>query len=254
MELMMNIDNVKKLEETKNSVKAIDLNMQKEMDLNLYSHKSEFEKIINNVIDKGTDYIIKAMPVHQGIKDILIDVKRAFKTKDFKEIVKTAIGSSIREGIEIIGMPINVIKDINKLKDITLKGGIKQALTAGIDIISNKYVKGNLMGDIIKEFFDKVKNFVKSNMFGIKLDQGIKKIESKTNDFIKMCKKWYEAYDSLDVESINDIAKKLNKNEKTVSFNEQCLKDNRIIQNMTSLINAKKDKLSQMQLQICQSL
>ncbi|MCX8075154.1 MAG: hypothetical protein N2749_06170 [Clostridia bacterium] len=248
MEMILNTEKIKQV----NDKNLEELHLDKEIEIS--SSKTELEKSINNILDKGTDYIIKAMPIHNGLKEILIDVKKSLKTKDFKEIIKTALNSSIREGLEILGTPINVLNDIKTLKDAAIKGGLKQALIAGIDIVSNKYINGNLMGDLIKEFFNKTKSFIQSNMFLIKLDSGINKIIDKTKDFKKLCESWYNAYDKLDIENINDIAKKLNHNRRINYTDDEGIKQNKIIQNMTSLINVKKDKLSQMQLQICNDL
>lgn len=123
----------------------LELVKNKELEIDKYKEKQAFDKVVENVIDRGTDYILKAMPIQENIKDILIDVKKSLKSKDFSKIVQTAVTSSLREGLEIIGAPINIIKDLNKIKNIAFKGGLKQALCAGIDIVTNKYLKGNIL-------------------------------------------------------------------------------------------------------------
>lgn len=50
-------------------------------------------------------------------------------------------------------MPLNIIKDLNKLKDITLKGGIRELIINGIDLISKRFLKGNLFEKTIKGGF-----------------------------------------------------------------------------------------------------
>lgn len=234
--------------------KELNLDKLNKIDLDISSTKNNFEKVINSVIEKGSDYVIKAMPINNSLKDILVDVKNAFKTKDFKQIMKTAINSSIREGLEIVGAPISVIKDVNKIKDIALQGGLKQAISAGIEIIEKKYIKNNIFSDVIKTFFDKTKDFINSNMFHIKINDGIKKIKEKLNSFKELSKKWYEFYDKFDLDNLNNVSKKLNEYKKVLSLDKQSLKENDIIQNMTELINNKKDKLSQIQLQMCKTL
>ncbi|MNI83348.1 hypothetical protein D3C73_1401420 [compost metagenome] len=111
------------------------------------------------------------------------------------------------------------------------------------------------MGDIVSDFFKKIKDYIKSNMFQIKLDSNIKRIATKSIDnFNNLCKNWYESYNDFDIDKINSISKKLDSSIKKVAANNEMIKENKIIQNMTSLINAKKDKLSKMQLQICETL
>ena len=46
----------------------------------------------------------------------------------------------------------------------------------------------------------------------------------------------------------------LNKFKNSLKYDKECVQQNNIIQNMTKLINNKKDKLSQIQLQICSEL
>lgn len=235
-----------------NNIKNLDID--KKVDLNLSRNTKEFQNIVHNVVDRGADYVIKAMPVNDSIKDVLIDVKNAFKTKDFKEIVKTAVNSSIREGLEILSIPKNVISDITKIKDIALKGGLSNALSAGIDIISKRYLKGNIFEPYITKFLDKTKEFVFSNAFKNKIDMGINRFVERTDRYKSLCDSWYKAYEKFDLKDINYIAKTLSEKQREVIADKDCVKQNKIIQNMTELVNTKKDKLSQIQLQICNNL
>lgn len=99
-----------------------EIKVDKELEIQINKNKNGFQNLVEGIIDKGADYAIKSFPINDHVKDILIDVKNSFKSKDFKEILKTAINSSIREGIEIINMPINVLKDINKVKESAFRG------------------------------------------------------------------------------------------------------------------------------------
>lgn len=229
-------------------------NIDKNMNLDFCREKGALEKVVINVIDKGTDYILKAMPIQENVKDILIDVKKSFKTKDFSKIVQTAVTSSVREGLEILGTPINVIKDINKVKDIAFKGGLRQALIASIDIVSNKYLKGNILGDVVDKFLGETKNFINSKRFSIKIDEDIKKAIDKQEKFKVLCSEWYKAYDKMDLESLNVIAKEISIKQKTNVISNDIMKAAKIILNMTEFVNNKKDKLSLAQLDICKSL
>jgi len=229
-------------------------NINKNLDIDLSKEKQAFDKIIVNVIDKGTDYILKAMPIQENLKDILLDVKKSFKTKDFATIVQTAVTSSLREGLEIIGTPINVIKDINKIKDAAFKGGLRQALAAGVDIFTDKYLKGNILGDVIVKFRDETKDFINSKRFAIKIDDDIRKVAVKQEKFRTLCSDWYKAYDKMDLVSLNNIAKDISTKQKTSLMNTDITKAAKIILNMTQFVNNKKDKLSSTQLDVCKSL
>jgi hypothetical protein len=228
--------------------------LSRNLDIDISKEKQAFDKVIVNVIDKGTDYILKAMPIQENIKDILIDVKKSFKTKDFSKIVQTTVTSSIREGLEILGAPINVIKDINKVKEAAFKGGLRQGLVAAVDIVSNKYIKGNIFGDTIVKFIDDTKDFINSKRFNMKIDEDIRKIAMKQEKFRMLCSEWYKAYDKMDLISLNDIAKKISNKQKTSVMNNEVMKAAKIILNMTEFVNNKKDKLSLTQLDVCKSI
>lgn len=246
---MENIISLEKINKVANNI-----DIDHKVDIDLVKNRNEFTNVVQNVIDKGANYVIRGMPINNHIKNILIDVKDSLKSKDFKEIVKTAVNSSIREGLDILSLPKNVIRDINKIKDISLQGGLTNGLTAGIDIISKKYLGVNLYSDYIKDFFSKIREFILSNEFIKKIGRGIEKCVKKIQDFKSICSEWYQAYDKFDLKSINTIASYLNHQKKKVNFNDECLEKNEVIQNMTKLINHKKDKLSDMQLQICSQL
>ncbi len=230
------------------------IDLDERFDLDLVRNRDEFTNVVSKVINKGANYIIRGMPINNHIKDILIDVKDAFKTKDFKEILKTAVNSSVREGLEILSLPKNVLKDLTNIKDIAVNGGLSEGICAGIEIISKKYLGSSVYSVYIKDLFDKTKEFVKSRDFLNKISNGVNKCLEKINDFKEICKKWYMAYDKFDLDEINNIANSLNKKKSKVNFDIECQNNNNVIQNMTELINNKRDKLTQLQMQICSSI
>lgn len=232
----------------------INIDLDERFDLDLVRNRDEFTNVVSKVINKGANYIIRGMPINNHIKDILIDVKDAFKTKDFKEILKTAVNSSVREGLEILSLPKNVLKDLTNIKDIAVNGGLSEGICAGIEIISKKYLGGSVYSVYIKDLFDKTKEFVKSKDFLNKISNGVNKCLEKINDFKEICKKWYVAYDKFDLDEINNIANSLNKKKSKVNFDIECQNNNNVIQNMTELINNKRDKLTELQMQICSSI
>ena len=238
---------IQMLDEAKNLLRKNELN--NDMDIQIENVKLEFGNIVRNIVDRGADYVIKAMPINDHIKDILSDVKNSFKTKGFKDLVKTAVNSSIREGLEILSLPKNVISNIDKVKDIAIKGGLTNAICAGIEIVLKKNL--NINTDIVKDFIDKMKGFINNKAFINKIDQGIKKCSSRVDKFEKMCDEWYQAYREFDLDKINQISSKLNNSVKNVKFNKDSVKSNNIIQNLTEFVNNKKDRLTEMQYQAC---
>lgn len=250
MENVLEVENINRID----TMKSIENEIYLEKDVVIGHNKNEFAKVLEDAVYKGADYVIKGLPISTCVKDVLIDVKNAFRTKDFKEILKTAVNSSIREGLELLAIPKNVIRDITKIKDIALQGGLKNAVSAGIDIVTQKYLKGNIFEPFIKNFLNRTKDFIFSNDFIRKIDGGIKKILQKSDQCKKLCEDWYQAYEKFDLDLMNSLAKEIKNKKKIMNTDEAYIKESAIIDNMTKLVNAKKEKLSQIQLQICHSL
>ncbi len=225
-----------------------------ELDNSIVAMKNDLSKASETALDKAANYIIKAMPVPDAIKDILKDVKEAIKTKDLKNVVSTAVTSSIREGLEILGLSNESIKNVYKLKDVAMKGGLAQALKNGIEIIANNYLKNNIVGKYVYNFFDKLKNFVLTNSFSEKINEFLRKLEQKKDKFFEKCNEWYNSYANMDLEKINSIAKNLNGEKELLSQYLECAKENQVIQNMTKMVNSKQEKLTTNQLQLCKTL
>ena len=227
--------------------------MQKE-DLEVEKNKEELMNIILNIIDKGANYVIKGMPVNEHIKEVLIDVKKVLKQGDFLKILNTALTSSIKEGLEIAGVPEKNISEINKMVEAAFKGGLSNCINIGIDIVSTTKKYGNIFYNYIDDFFGDLKSFISSTEFKKKIDLNVEKCMNKVDDFKELCNDWYDAYDNFDLRQIKEIANKLNKLKYKVNFNNDCINENNIIQNITELVNVRKQKLTKTQYDICSSL
>lgn len=217
-------------------------------------NRNEYSNTVAKVVDNSIGYIIKALPVNENIKQIALDVKDAFKTGNFKEIVKTAVKSSIKEGLEILNLPKNVISDITKISKIAFSGGLSSALSAGIDIISKKYLKNNIFSSVLFKITNETKNYVFSKDFKIKIDNNINKLLEKNNKFNDLCQKWYESYEKFDLFNMNSLCKSIKNMQKHIVNDKDCKVQSDIIENMTNLINTKNSKLSPIQMQICNNI
>ena len=217
-------------------------------------NRNEYSNTVAKVVDNSIGYIIKALPVNENIKQIALDVKDAFKTGDFKEIVKTAVKSSIKEGLEILNLPKNVISDITKISKIAFSGGLSSALSAGIDIISKKYLKNNIFSSVLFKITNEMKNYVFIKYFKIKIDNNINKLLEKNNKFNDLCQKWYESYEKFDLFNMNSLCKSIKNMQKHIVNDKDCKVQSDIIENMTNLINTKNSKLSPIQMQICNNI
>lgn len=214
--------------------------------------KDDFSNIAMNAIDKAANYVIKAMPIPDAMKDILKDVKEAIKTKDLKGIISTAVNSSVREGLEILGLSKTTIKDLNDLKNFATKGGLVTLLKNGVDIVAKNFLKNNLVGDFVYKFFDKLKEYILSKDFMKKLSSKVEKVSNKKEEFLGKCEEWYKSYNNMDITAMNSISEQLSANKYVLSRYDECKKENNIIQNMTAMVNSKKTRLSSEQQRLCE--
>ena len=231
-----------------------DIKLENGLNLEIKNTEKAFSNIVQNIVGQGADYVIKTMPVSEPIKNILLDVRKSFETKDFKKVLQTAVSSSINEGVKLLNLPKNVLNDISKVVNVSLRGGLREGVSAAIDIITNKYLKNNIFYSFIKDFIDRTKAFLFNKDFKNKIDNSIKNLTDKIDKYKVKCNEWYDYYNKLDFDKINDLAKALNKEKSSVNSNLDCIKQNNIIQNITKLVNVKKDKLSNIQMQICSNL
>lgn len=230
------------------------IGLNNEIELDIMNNKDYLEDIITNLLKRGIEYGVKSLDLNENSEGLINSIKQIVNSKDLKNIVKSSVDVSLSQALENKKGNLNMLKELNQFKDISLKGGLRFLLSAGVEILFNKVTKLNLFKPVIENLVKNVKSFVMSNSFLQKLNNSIKKIINKSIEFKEMCEKWYKAYEDFDIDSINLIAKELELKKDTVLKSTDCLKENNIIQNMTRLINTKKDKLSQLQLQICNDL
>lgn len=235
--------------ETLNTVKAISNELTLEKDLK--DMKESFSKIIGNNFDKMVNYTIKAMPIPDSCKDILKDVKEAFKTKDFKTIVKTAINSSIREGLEMLGLDKESLKNLKTVANTAMKGGLLEGIKAGVDIVAKKYLKNSISGNYVYEFFEQVKNIPFTKEFSEKINNAVNKIDKAKDEFLDMCKNFKEAYSSFDLDKMSELSEKIKEKVKEVKNDKQCIREASNIQNMNKLASVRNQKLTDEQLKLC---
>lgn len=224
------------------------------MNEEIEKNKEEVVNIVNNILDKGANYVIKSMPINAHIREVLIDVKKVIKEKEFSQILKVALSSSLKEGMDFLGISESNLKEIGQVVDTAFKGGLTKAINIGIDIVGNAKKYGNIFYNYIGEFFDKLKSFVQSLEFKKKIYACIEKCLDKVDTFKELCNDWYDAYDSFNLKDIGEIAGKLNKLKNKVSFHTDCVNENSIIQNITELVSRRKQKLTKTQLDICTNL
>ena len=141
-------------------------------------------------VDNASKYIIKAMPVPDAVKDVLMDVKDSLKTKDLKEVLTTAVRSTIREGMEIMGLPKKTLESLQEIKDVCKKGGFVTSVKNSVQIVANNFLKNNIVGDYVYTFFDKLEAYILNRDFMKKVEQWLDKFENKKQNFHQKCEEW----------------------------------------------------------------
>lgn len=231
---------------------AKNLSIEVESDSKMAVLNKDFSNVTEKTIDSASKYIIKAMPVPDAVKDILLDIKDALKTKDIKKIVGTVIKSSVREGMEIIGVSSRDINSIMELKNTAIKGGFITSLKDGIEIVAKNFLKNNIVGEYVYDFFEKLKGYIMNKEFSKSLNRIINRLQEKKENFLNKCEEWYNAYKSMNMDKINVLARELNSNKYILSRYSDCVKENKVIQNMTEMVNSKKELLTANQQRLCQ--
>ena len=244
----MNLSN--EINDVIQNAKSLSLNLKD--DVRIDNLKQDLTNVTDNVIQKASRYIIKAMPVPDAVKDILLDVSDVLKTRNFNTIISTAIKSSIREGFEILGISTSSIKNLADLKNVATKGGFITCVKNGIEIVANNYLKNNIVANYVYKFFDNLRSFVQSKDFMDKINKMIKKLDDKKTEFLNKCEEWFCAYKNMDIKSINNISDALSNNNYVLNRYKECVKENSIIQNMTAMVNNSKKPLSECQQRLCE--
>lgn len=213
-----------------------------------------FTKAVENVIEKGAGYIVRALPIQENVKDVLIDVTGVLKTRSFSKIVQTAVTSSIREGAEFLSTPLAVIKDIKKVTEMAKKGGLREGLCSAIDITFDKYIKNNLISDVIKNYKDEIKRFINSKEFDRQLTLNIEKIASKQDNIKTLIEDWKVNYRKLDISGLNNKIQELTKLNPYIAKMPHYKQEFKYIRNITDFVNSNKTQLTQKQLEFCKNL
>lgn len=246
------------------------------MDEDIDMNNEEINNLIIGLLDKGANYSIKSMSVGEQLKELLLDVKKSMQDEEFKELLNSAINSSLREGLDIknyndydfeedddeneidenLGLSKKKINlnDISTAIKIAFEGGLPQLINLVIEMVTASKKKNNIFSNYIDEFVCRIKTYVQSEEFKKKVNRGVLKCSDKVEKFKGLCSAWYNAYDILNIEQIKEIAKELKEMKNKVKFDNECLNENEIIQNITDIITKKGEKVSKSRIDIYDNL
>lgn len=231
-----------------------DLNLDKSRDIEFSNGLTDVRKILENIISSSSNYVIKTLDCDNSIKTELKSISKSFKTDSFKDILKTALASSVNIGLEILKNKLPAGNLLSGIANAAIKGGIGKLISTGIEIVGNKMLKNNLGEKNYITYFQDLITYFKENKFIDKFNDSIKRVGNKIEKFKNMCENWHEAYNNFNIDKVNEVYESINKYYPKVSKYSVIDKDHDIIKNLTTLINNKKGKLSQIQYDTCVNL
>ncbi len=224
------------------------------LDFNYESSCKQFNQIVYKLVDKGSEYVIKSLPVPDQIKNVLTDVKNSIKKDGFKKIVETAINSSIGEGLQLLGFEKKDIKNITNMREVAEKGGLFFNLEAGIEILKNYYTKDRISPRYTETFFESLNNYILSNEFATSIKSKVQEHIQDVNAYLNRCTQWYKLYTNHQFEKAYALSEELNKNLSNVKNSNECVSKNQIIQNVTKLSTEKEGKITDLEMKLCHNL
>ena len=262
------------------------------IDKDIQVNNEELTNLILGILEKGANYSIKSMSVSDQLKDLLLDVKKNLNNEEFKKMIADALNGSVKEGIDIEnyndydfeedddneeeefeeeqdvlkmlkykenkGSVINEKKiDLSDLSNIfkyAFKGGFPQLLSLAIEVATSSKKNNNIFSNYIDDFIGRIKTYVHSEQFKNKVSMGISKCSDKVEKFKGLCAAWYNAYDILNVDQIKQIANELKLMKNKVKFDNECLNENEVIQNVTDIVSKKGEKISKSRIEIFDNL
>lgn len=234
----------------------MDLEVIKEITSNvdLSEQLKSFAKAVETVVLNGAEYVVKALPIQENVRDVLTDVAEVLKTKDFSTIVDTAVVSSVREGMEYLGVTEIFSMSATELVELAKKGGLRESLTSSIEVVFDKFTSNNLLGDTITSFVEDIKTFITSKEFDTKLEKAATFLQEKKDQVVSLFESWKEAYENFDLNEVTEIFNSMSKTKSTINANVDLKYEYSIIKNIMEFVSEKQDKLSVNQLEFCKSV
>ena len=103
-----------------------ELNLKLKNDLDISRNNKDFVKIVSDVVKSGITYSMKALgDEKEEFGDFLKSIKNLFNKNEFKNMIECAVGASVGQGLENLKEKNSSLKDLNKFKEISIKGGLK---------------------------------------------------------------------------------------------------------------------------------
>lgn len=213
----MNLEN-----EIKNDIK-IENNQDKFLDTFL-------GKTINGAIDIGLRTILPDL-----IENQIIDIKNALLMNGLTEGIETAVKSAVNFAKSAAGIITGNFQNIDQIKIATDSGGIidtiSNVLDYSLDKIYHKGIINSTVNSIIKQGKNTVLNTVSTN-----IKKEMKQQDNLINNLENSIELWKNAYNNKDLNLMNKIYEKIEKNINKIVPLENLIKDVRKIENIHNFI------------------
>lgn len=208
-----------------------------------------FKDCVLKAVENAAGYVIKSMPVTDHVKDVLLDVKNSFRSKEITELLNSVVKSSVKEGMEISDVNEASLNGLQDIKNISKTGGLICGIKNVVEIAAKLLTKNKIVGNYVYKFFDVFSKYIQSSDFLKKLGDVITRLLKRKDKFMENVNGWYKAYSQSDMTSLKYFADELKSSKDIIKKFDDCNYQSKIID---KIMNAsKKEKLSEEQLQLC---
>ena len=212
--------------------------------------ESKMGKILNSCLDAG----IKAV-CPNIIDDELIEIKDAVIETGIDGRIKEIVNSVHDFGKSALGLVTGNFESIEQIELAVKNGGVIDTVSDVIDFaIDNATKNGSIDKDISKLIKKGKKAIVKD--FTKSMSEDLLKEQKTLEKIEKYIDEWKEKYDQKDVEGMEKIYKKIERQINKVIPIKNIVEDSKIIENLHNLIknNNGKFELSEAELELAKKL
>lgn len=208
-------------------------------------------KSIYNIIDSGINYIIKSMPINKSVQNVIIEIKDVIKESGLKEAIKESLNIALKEGLNFIKLPKNIIESGKQVMEIITKGGFKYLLVNSIELLFNSAIKSRILPIEISKFIERVKDYIFSEKFSNKFQGLFNQIDKQKEVLNSRINSWNEAYNNKNIQEMDKSYRIIKQMSGGIVLDSNISKTIDTIKNITKLFKTKKDTLNNYELELC---
>ena len=212
--------------------------------------KSNLKYVVNNVLDIGIKIALPDL-----IEDEVISIKNTIVENGFKAGLDEAIKTAIDFGKSAIGIMTGNFENISQIDMAVRKGGIVDTVSNLLDKSIKNAEDKNLINKTNAKLIKSGKNNILSNL-SKKIDDSLKIQVKNVEKLESYSKKWQQAYENKDFDTMDKNFKNIEKYLKTTIPLENTITEARKIENLHNLIknNGKNFDISDEELSLAEKL